>query len=292
MDLRGGDSAVPSAGAQAHGSDATPGGVQSTGECACAESGLMPLSWRTRRQPDQFWLSRRRDIWCPYRERMPRNTLTRDKIVMAAIDLLDSVGLEGMNIRALGARLGSAATAIYWHVGSKDHLIALAVDQAWNEVALPDLTETPWRDAATAIAVSLREMLARHPWVLQAFGQFLLYGTGKARHDDHVLAIYEAAGLSATRATQAASAVFTFVLGNALGTAAQASLVRRLERGSGHAEELLREHKATAAEIAMRFPRLRARRDEPSKEYGVAPEGTFELGLRLILDGLQAELAT
>jgi AcrR family transcriptional regulator len=54
------------------------------------------------------------------------------------VDLLDGDGLEGLNIRALGRRLGSAATAIYWHVGSKDNLISLAADQAWNEIALPD----------------------------------------------------------------------------------------------------------------------------------------------------------
>ena len=70
---------------------------------------------------------------------MPRDTLTRDQIVTAAIDLLDAEGLEGLNMRALGQRLGSAATAVYWHVGSKDNLIALAGDQVWSEIALPDL---------------------------------------------------------------------------------------------------------------------------------------------------------
>jgi AcrR family transcriptional regulator len=66
----------------------------------------------------------------PYRGRMPRDTLTREKIISAAVDLLDTDGLEGFNIRALGRRLGSAATAIYWHVDSKDNLISLAADQA------------------------------------------------------------------------------------------------------------------------------------------------------------------
>ena len=68
---------------------------------------------------------------------MPRDTLTREQIVSAAIDLLDAEGLEGLNMRALGQRLGSAATAVYWHVGSKDNLIALAADQASSEIAAP-----------------------------------------------------------------------------------------------------------------------------------------------------------
>jgi AcrR family transcriptional regulator len=56
----------------------------------------------------------------PYPLRMPRDTLTREQIVKAAMELLDDEGLEGLNMRALGRRLGSAATAVYWHVGSKD----------------------------------------------------------------------------------------------------------------------------------------------------------------------------
>jgi AcrR family transcriptional regulator len=225
-----------------------------------------------------------------YRGRMPRETLTREKIVKAAIDLLDSEGLEGLNIRALGARLGSAATALYWHVGSKDNLIALAADEAWNEITLPDLGVTDWRVAATQMATGLNAMLTRHPWLLQAFGSFLIFGSGKARHDDHTLAIYESAGFGGDQAVQAASTVFTFVLGHALGVAASVSLTRKLSRGAGDPAEVMREYMARAADIAAEFPRLRARIDTAEADYSGAPEGSFDFGLSAILDGLQARL--
>src|SRR5215468_133185 len=186
---------------------------------------------------------------------MPRNTLTREKIIRTAIDLLDSDGLEGLNIRTLGSRLGSAATAIYWHVESKENLVALAADQTWNEIALPDLATASWRDAATTMATDMHAMLTRHPWLLQAFGSFLVFGPGKARHDDHGLAIYEAAGFSRPESDRAAATVFTFVLGNALGAAADASLTRKLSRQGGNAREILREHIAKSIEIAAQFPR-------------------------------------
>src|SRR5260370_24369481 len=67
---------------------------------------------------------------------MARETLSRDQIVTATLDLLDAEGLEGMNMRALGKRLSSAATAVYWHVGSRESLIALAADRAWAEIEL------------------------------------------------------------------------------------------------------------------------------------------------------------
>src|SRR6516225_6501422 len=95
----------------------------------------------------------------PYPGAMPRDTLTREQIVTAATALLDAEGLDGLNMRALGRRLGSAATAVYWHVGSKDNLIALAVDRAWNEIGRPDPAEVGWRAAAAEMAVDLHAML-------------------------------------------------------------------------------------------------------------------------------------
>jgi AcrR family transcriptional regulator len=224
-----------------------------------------------------------------YLDHVPRDTLTREQIVQAAIELLDDEGLEGLNMRALGRRLGSAATAVYWHVGSKENLIALAGDQAWNEIALPDLTATDWRTAAADMGTDLYAMLIRHPWLLQAFGSFLIFGPGKARHDDHNLAIYESAGFTGVQADQAAATVFTFVLGNALGPTAAASLARKLGR-EGDAEQLIRGSMAKAAETAAQFPRLRSRLHTAAANYAAAPENSFEFGLQVILDGLQDQL--
>jgi AcrR family transcriptional regulator len=221
---------------------------------------------------------------------MPRETLTREQIVTAAVELLDAEGLEGFNMRELGKRLDSAATAVYWHVGSKANLIALAGDHVWNEIALPDLTEVAWRTAAASMATDLHTMLTHHPWLVQVFGSYMTYGPGKARHDDHSLAVYETAGFRSAQADQAAAAVFTFVLGNALGPAAHASLMRRLSVDGGDAEVAIRDTMATAAEIAMQFPRLRERLGTAAADYSAAPEDTFEFGLEAILDGLETKL--
>jgi AcrR family transcriptional regulator len=220
---------------------------------------------------------------------MPRDTLTRDQIVTAAIALLDDEGLEGLNMRALGRRLDSAATAMYWHVGGKDNLVMLAGDQVWQEITLPDLAATGWRAAAIEMATGLHDMLTRHPWLVQAFGSYFVYGPGKARYDDHNLAIFEAAGFAGALADRAAATVFTFVLGNALGPAAEATLNRKFV---GTAEESMREDMTRAVEIAGGFPRLRARFDAAGTEYAAPPARTFEFGLRAVVDGLAAQLDT
>lgn len=224
---------------------------------------------------------------------MPRDTLTVERIVRAAIELLDAEGLDGLNMRSLGNRLGSAATAVYWHVGSKEHLIRLAADTVWNEIELPDLGEVGWRSAAAAMATDLHAMLVRHPWLGQAFGNHLLYGPGKARHDDHSLAVYEKAGFARADADRAATTVFIFVLGCGLGQAARVSLSRRLSRDGADAEEALADTMAKASEIARQFPRLRERLDGgPALDYAGSPANTFEFGLTAILDGLEIRLAS
>jgi AcrR family transcriptional regulator len=226
---------------------------------------------------------------------MPRDTLTREQIVEAAVELLDTEGLEGLNMRALGARLSSAATAVYWHVGGKDDIIALAADQVWHEISLPDPVASGWRVAAAAMATDLYGMLGRHPWLVQAFGSMVMYGPGKARHDEHTIAVYEAAGFPGEQADQAAAAVFTYVLGNALGPAAAASLNRKLKHeGDGTdlgAEDRIRAGMTQAAEIAAQFPRLSTRlQTTAATEYGAGPEDSFTFGLDAILDGLEARL--
>jgi AcrR family transcriptional regulator len=221
---------------------------------------------------------------------MPRDTLTADQIVRAAIELLDHEGLAGLNMRSLGKRLDSAATAIYWHIKTKDDLVRLAGDAIWDEVALPDLATTGWRPAAVAMATGLHDMLNRHPWLGQAFGSHLLYGPGKSRYDDHSLALYEKAGFTAADADRAAGAVLTYVLGNALGTAAAVSLTRRLAKDGADPEQLLAETMARAAEVAAGFPRLRERIGTAAADYLAAPDSTFEFGLQALLDGFENRL--
>jgi hypothetical protein len=142
------------------------------------------------------------------------------------------------------------------------------------------------------MAASQYAMLGRHPWLVQAFGSYRIYGPGKARHDDHSLAIYEAAGFPGAEADQATSAVFTFVIGNALGPAAAASFSRKLAHDGGDAEALMKASRAEIAEVAAQFPRLRARLGLPYAEYAAVPGDSFEFGLRAILDGLEGRLAS
>ncbi|WP_046732422.1 TetR/AcrR family transcriptional regulator C-terminal domain-containing protein [Streptomyces humi] len=62
--------------------------------------------------------------------RTPRRTeaLSRERIVEAAVELLDSAGESGLTFRALTERLATGPGAIYWHVANKGELLGAATD--------------------------------------------------------------------------------------------------------------------------------------------------------------------
>lgn len=55
--------------------------------------------------------------------RPPRLDATR--IVDAAFEVLDEAGIDGLNVRAIAARLGVQNPALYWHVKDKQTLVDL-----------------------------------------------------------------------------------------------------------------------------------------------------------------------
>lgn len=222
---------------------------------------------------------------------MPRETLTREQIVQAAIGLLDAEGLDGLSMRSLGTRLNSAPTAMYWHVKNKDDLVVLAGDHVFGEIALPEIDSVGWRAAATAMARDTYQMVSRHSWLVPAMSTHLIYGPNKARHDDHGLGVYEAAGFTGMDADAALATVFVFVLGRALGEAAEAAWRQRLARDGDDEQERMRDVMAEVTKVASRFPRLRARIDAAADhDLTELPDESFDFGLHTILDGLERRL--
>lgn len=206
-------------------------------------------------------------------------SLDRDQIIRETLKLLDESGVQGLNMRALGARLDAAPTAVYWHVRNKDELLVAAADEVWQEISLLDPDTVGWRAAAAEMARGLYAMVIRHPWLATLMSTHLVYGIKKARHDDHGLAVYAAAGFSARRASDALLTVTTFVLGNALAEAAEQTRLRRGPLPQDQQDAEL----AQVLEIAAQFPRLSALMADHEE---TADDG-LGFGLDLILGALE-----
>lgn len=91
--------------------------------------------------------------------------LSREKIVEAAIRILDAEGENALTFRALAACLSTGAGAIYWHVADKGELLAAACDHVLTRTfdALP--SEPDPAQAIRALALKVFDMIDSHPWV-------------------------------------------------------------------------------------------------------------------------------
>ena len=208
----------------------------------------------------------------------------------AAIALLDEEGVDGLNMRDLGQRLGAAATAVYWHVSSKDNVIALATDAVWAEIAVPPAPRPGmWRPSAEAFARSAYDMVCRHPWLWPAISASFAYGVGMARHQEQTYAIFQAAGFEGRELDGAVNTYSVFIFGASQGVAAAFALRARLKRSGEDAQHLMAELNQRAEAVATAFPALRERMAAHS-HAPLSDDDRFAFGLAVVLDGLEARL--
>ncbi|QWF83806.1 TetR/AcrR family transcriptional regulator [Amycolatopsis sp. CA-230715] len=222
---------------------------------------------------------------------MALDTLSREQIVGAAMELLDAEGVNGLSMRRLGTKLDAGATSIYWHVKNKDALLELASDHAFGEIELPDAAEIGWRAAVTALADGMRSMVLRHPWLVSVFATRLHYGPNLARFQDHTIGVYSSAGFADEELDSVMGTVDAYVLGSALGEAAWHTQLRESnEDPKARIDALM----AKGREIAAPYPRLLERINgygaDTMIEDGELRENSFEYGLRAVLDGLEARI--
>jgi AcrR family transcriptional regulator len=112
-------------------------------------------------------------VW--QREARPRRgrPLTRERIVEAAVALLDEGNAEALTMRRLAQRLNVTPTALYWHVDTKEDVLDLAVDHIFGDVAVPPVTDD-WRGDVRALVGGWRAAMLRHPWAPGLIGRPML----------------------------------------------------------------------------------------------------------------------
>ncbi len=212
-----------------------------------------------------------------------RLALTRERVLRAAIALADRGGIVSLSMRNLGQRLGVEAMSLYNHVRNKEDMLDGMVDIVFGEVDLPP-TGADWRTAMRTRAISLHQVLLRHPWANGLMESRTSPGPANLRHHDAVLGSLRGAGFSVEMAAHAYSVLDSYIYGFTL---TEATLPFRKP---GEVAEV-------AANIMERFrageyPYLAEmavdRAMKPGYRYGVE----FEYGLDLILDAIERVLSS
>jgi AcrR family transcriptional regulator len=236
-------------------------------------------------------------IWARPAPGERRPTLSRDKIVAAALEIADAEGFEAVSMRRIAAELGVGTMTLYHYVKTKDELIALVGDAIMGELLIPaDEVPEGWRDGLAEIARRTRGVFARHPWILEHMDEQSDEGAGPntLRHIEQSLAVASRTEWDVDGQFELVALVDDYVFGyvmrarNGFGLDADDSAAkRRLDAMLAYVETQL---------ASGEFPHLAAfSGDDPRGAFVrvvalTTDEQRFERGLQMLLDGIELEL--
>jgi AcrR family transcriptional regulator len=124
-----------------------------------------------------------------------RGTLTRQRVLEAAVDLADRHGIESVSMRRLAQELHIEAMSLYTHVRSKDDLLEGMVEEVMSQVPVVD-ARGGWKGRLRRAILGARATLLRHPWTPGVIETRVAPGPATLRQFDTVIGILRGAGFS------------------------------------------------------------------------------------------------
>lgn len=143
-----------------------------------------------------------------------REPLTRERIIDAALRVMDAEGLEAVTMRRIGRELGVEAMSLYNHVEDKDDILNGVTEHVMGQFDYPPFAGD-WLEDARAMAREWRRLLGLHPSVCQLLAERHkpVEGLASFRAMDAALGLLRQAGLSDRDAAQAFNALGSYILG-------------------------------------------------------------------------------
>ena len=89
--------------------------------------------------------------------------LSRERVVAAALSLIEREGSASLSMRRLADEMGTAPASLYRHIANRDELVALVVERILDDVAATFEVDAdaPWQERARAWAHTIRNGLRR-----------------------------------------------------------------------------------------------------------------------------------
>ncbi len=202
-----------------------------------------------------------------------RAQLSRERIALEALDIIDRDGLPGLSMRKLGGALGVEAMSIYHYVTSKDDLLDAVLDLLYSKIEIVDLVEHDAWEAVFLRAVrSFNEVLLDHP---NTVALFVGRPASKSREGFDTFfsgyAVMRRAGISPADAHCIVNLAVAFLVGNAVLRAGVAE--------AGRSVDLLPDGVAVHGDYAEFVLSGRELTDDV----------VFELGLTVLVEGLRSK---
>lgn len=210
----------------------------------------------------------------PGRQRPGEAPLSRQRIVAAAVELMDADGIDGLTMRRLAERLGAGVMSLYWHVGSKEDVFDLALDSVLDYRAAPRAVGSAgWRDEILRMLEDWRAGMLRHPWSASLLPRRAL-GPGILGRLELLGGTLARAGVAEVDLNAAIWSLWNYVMG---------ATVTRASFGLSEDDRAAAQQRLAGS--GGRYPTLESSRLLLDDDW----DGAFRKGLDFLLDGLAPE---
>lgn len=206
-----------------------------------------------------------------------RVPLQTEAIIDAALELVDTEGLDALSMRKLGRTLGVEAMSLYHHVRDKDELLDLMIDRVYDDIDIVELPDD-WPGRLATYCDALRAALTRHPNLMPAVATRPVMSTSTMGLVELALEEFTGIGLDAETAQRVLAVTVSFVIGHVL-----SEVGSRPELG-GHSQSEVRRFRSELG--PDEFPLV------VGALGGLAPDrdAEFELGVQFLVEGVRSVL--
>ena len=191
--------------------------------------------------------------------------------------IADAAGVDALTMRRIAGELGFEAMSLYRHVAGKDDLLNGMLDVVLAEWDLPSDGED-WARAVRASALSVHAALRRHPWAARLLMSGSHLRPARLDYMDRLLGTLRRGGFDADTTYH----VYHLLDGHIFGF----SLWEIAYTTTATDEELVARFMASVPWDD--YPHLTEHRDQHMTDGAHRDVSAFEVGLDLILDGLQS----
>ncbi|MFJ8578422.1 TetR/AcrR family transcriptional regulator C-terminal domain-containing protein [Micromonospora sp. NPDC093277] len=223
------------------------------------------------------------------RSRTPRQALSQQAVVDAALAVISREGLGGLSMRRVAQELGTGPASLYAHVSGREELLELLVDRASAGITVPVPDAERWTEQVRDVARQAYRVYATHTELALASLATIPTGPNALRVTDGLLAILRAGSVPPQQAAWFLDRLFLYIAGDAYEGALYAEKVRASGQDPASWWAWMRTQLAGYYRSLPpeRYPHLREHLEELMAGDG---DTRFDFGLDLMIQGVAAHV--
>lgn len=209
--------------------------------------------------------------------------LTRERIVTAAVDLIERAGVEAVSMRRIAAELGCGVMSLYNHVPSKSALLDGVAERVMSGIDFTTAPGAGWEDQVRAQARAFRQIARAYPRCTMLVVSRPGSSETGLRPIEHALGTLREAGFGGAEAVQIVRAFVAYIIG---------SLLREVGVSPGLGSERGKTDEGAADEAGRRLPPSQSEFPQVTRLAAELAhkdhDSDFEFGLELLVHAIAA----